>query len=270
MAGRSQRQRPQTGPDFARLPDELVVLEELHKAFGRQQVLRGTSLTVRKGQTYAIIGKSGSGKSVTLKHIVGLQGCDRGRVWLFGEDITALSEDQLRRRRGKVGYLFQDGALLAWMTVAENVALPLIHHERLPREEVRQRVAEKLRLVGLSHAADKMPSELSGGMRKRAGLARALIREPALVLYDEPTSGLDPVMSQQINELILDLQSKLGVTSIVVTHDMKSAYTISDCIGMLYEGRIICEGSPAEMQTSDNPYVRQFIEGRTDGPIALD
>lgn len=264
------RERPRKrrgGGQGASDDDALVRLTDVHKAFDERPVLRGVDLEIPRGGTYCIIGRSGTGKSVTLKHIVGLLRPDRGRVEVFGQDITDASERAIAERRKDIGYLFQDGALLGWMTVAENIGLPLREHERIGRTQIAQRVREKLALVGLEDAGDKLPSELSGGMRKRVGLARALIRDPQLVLYDEPTSGLDPVMANQINELILDMQRQLQVTSIVVTHDMQSAYMVSDRIGMLYEGRLIEEGTPDEIQATDHPVVRQFIEGRTTGPI---
>ncbi len=246
---------------------DAIRLAGVAKRLGTKVVLDGLSLSVPVGKTYAIIGRSGAGKSVTLKHVVGLIVPDKGTVSVLGSDVARLGRADLARHRKRIGYLFQDGALLAWMTVAQNVALPLFEHERLGRKEVARRVAEKLARVGLADAGGKYPSELSGGMRKRAGLARALIREPELVLYDEPTSGLDPVMSSQINELIVDVRDSLGVTSVVVTHDMTSAYRIADRIGMLYEGKLVGEGTPDEIRSTDHPVIRQFIEGRIDGPI---
>ncbi len=247
--------------------DHVVELKGVCKALGGNPILRGVDLSVAAGQTYCIIGRSGTGKSVTLKHIVGLLEADQGKVSVFGHDVSHVSERIFAEERKKIGYLFQSGALINWMNVLDNVALPLREHERLPNKQISQRVAEKLALVGLSGIEQKMPDELSGGMKKRVGLARALIREPQLVLYDEPTSGLDPVMSSQINELILSLQEKLQVTSIVVTHDMASAYAIAGRIGMLYDGKLIEEGTPEQIQATENPVVRQFIEGNVAGPI---
>jgi len=245
----------------------IINLQGVHKALGGNEILRGVDLVVEKGKTYCIIGRSGTGKSVTLKHIVGLMHADAGQVAVFGHDVSHVSEKVFAEERKKIGYLFQSGALINWMNVLDNVALPLREHERLKEKVVHKRVANMLALVGLSGIEQKMPDELSGGMKKRVGLARALIREPQLVLYDEPTSGLDPVMSSQINELIIDLQQKLQVTSLVVTHDMASAYKIADKIGMLYEGRIIEQGTAEQIQATTNPVVRQFIEGLVSGPI---
>lgn len=250
--------------------EEVVRLVGVEKALGGHPVLRGVSFAVDRGQTYCIIGRSGTGKSVTLKHIVGLLDADRGEVRVFGHSMAHASAKQIASARKQMGYLFQSGALINWLSVGENVALPLREHERLAEAEIRRRVVEKLGLVGLDGVGKKMPETLSGGMKKRVGLARALIRDPELILYDEPTSGLDPVMASQINELILDMQAKLGVTSVVVTHDMQSAYRVSNRIGMLHEGRIIEEGTPDQIQGTANPVVRQFIEGNVTGPITAE
>jgi phospholipid/cholesterol/gamma-HCH transport system ATP-binding protein len=215
-----------------------------------------------------IIGRSGSGKSVTLKHIVGLLFPDRGTVRVFGKEMARLSRDELLAIRLKIGYLFQSGALINWLRLEDNVALPLItHRKRLKKREVRERVREKLEMVELGSAASKYPSEISGGMKKRAGLARAIILDPEIILYDEPTSGLDPVMASSINDLVINTRERLGVTQVVVTHDMESAFRIADRIAMLYEGRIVEEGTPEAIRTSTNPIVRQFITGSTSGPI---
>jgi phospholipid/cholesterol/gamma-HCH transport system ATP-binding protein len=247
--------------------DDIVVLEDVHKSLGGREVLRGVDLAIRKGETTVIIGRSGTGKSVTLKNILGLLRPDRGRIWIYGQDVTHLPETAYAEIRKKFGVLFQSGALINWMSVGDNVALPLREHTRLPEEEVQKRVREKLSILELSNDALKMPSEISGGMKKRAGLARAIILDPAIILYDEPTSGLDPVMSNQINDLILRMQSLLGVTSVVVTHDMESAYRIGNRIAMLYEGKIIQVGTREEIQNTPDPVVRQFIHGDTQGPI---
>ncbi|MBI4575158.1 MAG: ATP-binding cassette domain-containing protein [Planctomycetes bacterium] len=225
------------------------------------------TLHIPKGQTTVIIGRSGVGKSVTLKHIVGLLRPDSGKVILDGQDLTSLRPRELKEVRRKCGLLFQSGALINWLTVAENVALPLIEHDHMPKARVEAIVREKLALVDMLHALEKYPSEISGGMKKRAGLARAIVRNPEVILYDEPTSGLDPVMSNQINELVLDMQSKLKVTQLVVTHDMSSAYMIADKIAMVYRGQIIAEGTPEEIRGGADPVVRQFIEGLTSGPL---
>lgn len=250
------------------MPDEAIIrLENLEKTLEGRQILRGLSLEIRRGETMVIIGRSGVGKSVTLKHIVGLMRPDRGRVIIDGVDLSTMRPAEMARFRKKFGLLFQSGALINWLTVGENVALPLIEHERLPPARIRQIVREKLALVDMLHAEHLYPSDISGGMKKRAGLARAIVRDPEVVLYDEPTSGLDPVMSNQINELILDMQRRIQVTSLVVTHDMESAYMIADRIAMLYNGGIVQACTPAEMQASHDLTIRQFIEGDTTGPI---
>lgn len=244
-----------------------IELCDLTKSLGGRTVLDGVSLAIRKGETMCIIGGSGAGKSVTLKHIVGLLKPDRGCVKIDGVDVTHPKNGELEEARKKIGFCFQGSALLNSMSVYDNVALPLREHERLAETEVRRRVQEKLDLVGLGDAGDKMPSEISGGMKKRAGLARAIIRNPETILYDEPTAGLDPVIASTINDLILDMQKKLGVTSILVTHDMSSAFRVSDRIAMLLRGRILKVGSPAEFKASEDPIVRQFIFGESEGPL---
>jgi len=245
----------------------MLVLENVHKSLGGREILRGIHLEMRAGETVVIIGQSGQGKSVTLKNIVGLLRPDKGRIIINGEDVTHFSERQYAEVRKQFGVLFQSGALINWLNIEDNVALPLREHTTLSAPEIMAQVEEKLKLLNLLDARHKMPSEISGGMRKRAGLARAIIWDPKIILYDEPTSGLDPVMSNQINELILRMQRIFGVTSIVVTHDMGSAYMIADRIAMLFQGRIIEIGTKEEIQKSTNPIVRQFIEGRTSGPI---
>lgn len=252
--------------------DEPVVeLIDVHKSFRGLPVLRGVTLEVRSGETLVIIGRSGTGKSVTLRHIVGLTSPDTGIVRVFGREISELSRRELAKVRLRIGFLFQSGALLAWMTVEENVALPLVeHHRELSKDEVRDRVIEKLRLVGLESARDKLPSEISGGMKKRAALARAIVLDPVVILYDEPTSGLDPVISSTIDELINRTKEVLGPAQIVVTHDMESAYAIADRIALLAAGQVIVEGTPEEIRASDDPLVQQFIHGRTTGPLEID
>ena len=244
-----------------------VELCELTKSLGGRPVLDGVSLAVLKGETMCVIGGSGAGKSVTLKHIVGLMKPDRGCVKVDGIDVTHARNGELETARRKIGFCFQGSALLNSMTVYENVALPLREHERPPEAEVKRRVEEKLALVGLDDAGQKFPAEISGGMKKRAGLARAIIRNPEIILYDEPTAGLDPVMASTINDLILDMQKKLGVTSILVTHDMSSAFRVSNRIAMLLKGRIVKVGTPAEFKKSDDPIVKQFIYGESEGPL---
>jgi phospholipid/cholesterol/gamma-HCH transport system ATP-binding protein len=259
-----------TSPEGRTPAPAAVELCDLSKALGGRTVLDGVSLQIRKGETMCIIGGSGAGKSVTLKHIVGLLQPDRGCVKVDGVDITHARNGELEAARRRIGYCFQGSALLNSMTVFENVALPLREHERPPEAELERRVSDKLALVGLADAGRKYPSEISGGMKKRAGLARAIIRNPAIVLYDEPTAGLDPVMASTINDLILDLQKKLDVTSILVTHDMSSAFRVSTRIAMLLKGRIVKVGTPEEFRASDDPVVRQFIYGESEGPLTRD
>jgi phospholipid/cholesterol/gamma-HCH transport system ATP-binding protein len=247
-----------------------VELCSLTKSLGGRPVLYEVSLSIRKGETIAIIGGSGAGKSVTLKHIVGLMKPDGGTVRVGGVDVHQDNHGTLDKVRKKIGFCFQGSALLNSMNVFENVALPLREHENLSEDEIRRRVQEKLNLVKLGDAGEKMPSEVSGGMKKRVGLARAIIRNPEIILYDEPTAGLDPVVGSQINDLILDMQRKLGVTSVLVTHDMSSAFRVSNRIAMLLQGRIVKIGTPAEFRASDDPVVRQFIYGESEGPLTKD
>jgi len=245
----------------------LIELIDVHKTLGGKKVLAGMNLAINRGETYTIIGRSGIGKSVTLKHIVGVMKPDSGRVIVDNIEVQNLSRRQLERFRAKFGYLFQSSALLNSLNVLENVALPLREHTKMSESEIRDRVAQKLALVGLKGTEKIMPSELSGGMRKRVALARAIVMEPEIILYDEPTTGLDPITSDAINELIREMQSRLKVTSVVVTHDMKSAYKISDRIGLLHEGRIIQEGTADDNRQSDDPRVKQFINGEAVGPL---
>lgn len=251
------------------VPEERVIeLRGVRKSFNGQEVLRGIDLEVIARETLVIIGRSGSGKSVSIRQMVGLDTPDAGTVRVFGQDLAKLNTRDLLRLRLRIGYLFQSGALLNWMTVGENVELPLLEHRRRMKEkERRDKVTEKLALVEMQDAAEKYPAEISGGMKKRAALARAVILEPEIVFYDEPTSGLDPVIANTINDLIVETGRKLGTTQVVVTHDMESAYRIGDRIAMLYEGKIIAVGTPDEIRSSDDPIVQQFIAGETTGPI---
>jgi phospholipid/cholesterol/gamma-HCH transport system ATP-binding protein len=244
-----------------------IELCDLSKTLSGRTVLDGVSLAILKGETMSVIGGSGAGKSVTLKHIVGLMKPDRGAVKVDGVDVTNTNHGSLEAARRKIGFCFQGSALLNSLSVFENVALPLREHERIEEEEIRRRVEDKLALVGLAEAGQKLPSEISGGMKKRVGLARAIIRNPEIILYDEPTAGLDPVMGTAINDLILDMQKKLKVTSVLVTHDMSSAFRVSDRIAMLLKGRIVKLGTPAEFRASDDPLVKQFIFGESEGPL---
>lgn len=249
--------------------EHIIKCEGLKKSFGEQTVLDGLDIAIRPDSVSVIIGQSGGGKSVLLKHIIGLLRPDEGRVLVDGEDISTFSERELVPVRKKFGLLFQEGALFDSMTVEQNVAFPLIEHTSLSRSDIRDIVHDKLASVGLSGAERKMPSELSGGMRKRVGLARAVALDPKIVLFDEPTSGLDPVMSAAINDLILRTQSEFGATCVVISHDIQATMAIADQIYMLYEGRIIAKGGPEAIRSSSNPVVQQFIEGRADGPIGL-
>ena len=243
---------------------------DLHKSFGSKPVLRGLTLDLLRGETLCVIGGSGTGKSVTLKHIVGLLRPDRGTVRIDGTDIFQSDNGKLGEIRKKIGFLFQGAALLNSLNVFENVALPLREHEHPTEEEVRRQVMEKLALVNLEDASEKMPDEISGGMKKRVGLARAIIRNPQIMLYDEPTAGLDPIMASTINALVLDLQKKLKVSSLVVTHDMSSVFRIADRIAMLLEGRVHKVGTKEEFRRSDDTKVQKFIYGDSEGPLRRD
>lgn len=240
----------------------MIEMIDVHKAFGRKQVLRGFTLTVEEGATTALVGFSGAGKSVTLKHIVGLLEPDSGVVRVDGQDIPALSREELYEMRRKVGYVFQFAALFDSMTIAENLAMGLIKKGGFSESEIRERISESLALVELEGFEGRYPAELSGGQRKRAGLARAIAFRPKYLLYDEPTSGLDPVTTTVIDRLILKMKEELGVTSLVITHDMGSAYRVSDHIAMLYEGRVIEQGTPEQIQNTRNRIVRGFVEGK--------
>ncbi len=239
----------------------MIEIRDLHKAFDDQPVLRGVSLNIEKGKSHIVIGRSGCGKSVLLKHIIGLLLPDSGDVRVDGVSIPSLSRRELYRVRKKIGMLFQGAALFDSMTVAENISLGVREHRMVDESELPDLVAEKLAMVGLKGIENKFPSELSGGMKKRVGLARALMMEPEYILYDEPTTGLDPVMADAINEMIISVTEQMGVTSIVVTHDMVSAYKIGDMISMLHEGRVRFTGTPEEIRACDDPIVQQFITG---------
>ncbi len=248
----------------------MIELRDIHKSFNDNPVLKGVNLKVDRGESLVVIGGSGSGKSVLLKHIIGLLKPDRGSVLVDSTDFSNLDEGSLNEMRKKFGMLFQSAALFDSMNVWQNVGFGLKRHTRMPESEIREVADRKLRMVGLVGVGNKMPSELSGGMRKRVGLARAIAMEPEILLYDEPTTGLDPIMADAINDLIIKMREELHVTSVTITHDMKSAYKIADTIAMLYNGVIIAEGSPAETQNTADPVVRQFIEGRAEGPIVLE
>ncbi len=238
-----------------------IEFRQVYKTFNRIPVLTGMDLAIRPGETLTIIGGSGSGKSVTLKLIVGLLKPESGQVLIEGDDIVPMAEGQLLRARKKIGMVFQNSALFDSLSVAENIAYPLREHTTMSEREIRERIRETLNLVGLEGVEDNDPADLSGGMRKRVALARAIALVPRIILYDEPTTGLDPTNTEKINELIADTAEKLGVTSVVVTHDMQSAFKVSDRIAFLNTGRIVMAGTPREIEGSDLPLVRQFISG---------
>lgn len=248
----------------------MIEIIDLRKSFGRNHVLRGANLKVEKGESMVVIGGSGSGKSVLIKHIIGTLKPDSGSVLIDGVDIANLSENELYETRKRFGMLFQMSALFDSMKVWENVAFALMRHGKLKEKDAKEIAGEKLRMVGLIGAENLMPSELSGGMKKRVGLARAIAHSPEILLYDEPTTGLDPIMADAINDLIIEMKQKLLVTSVAITHDMRSAYKIADRIAMLYEGRIIATGTPDEIKNTDNATVRQFITGSAVGPIKIE
>ncbi|MDI6845170.1 MAG: ABC transporter ATP-binding protein [Candidatus Saccharicenans sp.] len=244
-----------------------IKITDLHKAFGSKQVLKGLDLEIMSGETLVVIGQSGSGKSVLLKHIIGIMKPDRGRVMVDGQEISSMSDEQLMKLSRKFGMLFQGAALFDSLTVEENVAFGLRRHTTLSEDEIKERVKESLEQVGLRGVEKLFPHELSGGMKKRVGLARAIAYRPEIVLYDEPTTGLDPIRAEAINDLILCLKKQMRVTSVIITHDMNMTYKVADRIAMLYDGRIIETGAPEEIRNTDNPVVQQFINGRTEGPI---
>ncbi|MCX7927678.1 MAG: ABC transporter ATP-binding protein [Candidatus Omnitrophica bacterium] len=249
------------------MEDYIIELRNVYKSFNSQKVLRGCNLKVKRGSTLVVIGRSGCGKSVMLKHIIRLIRPDSGNVFVYGKDIWQLTRKEAQEFHKKINMVFQGGALFDSLTVGENVGFELIEHENMSGDALYERVEEALSLVGLSGIASLMPSELSGGMKKRVALARAICTRPEIILYDEPTTGMDPITADSINELIRGLHDKLKVTSIVVTHDMKSAYKIADRIAMLYQGQIIAEGTPQEIQNTEHPIVYQFINGLSEGPI---
>lgn len=244
-----------------------IACRNVYKRFFLKRVLNGVDLIVNPGETLVIMGQSGCGKSVLLKHLVGLIQPDSGHVYIDGEDITHFRRKKIFEMRMRFGMVFQGAALFDSLSVGENVGLALREHTGMTDEEISESCEKKLRMVGLMGVADKRPSELSGGMKKRVGFARAIAMEPECVLYDEPTTGLDPIMADVINNLIIKLNGELEITSIVVTHDLASAYKIGDRIAMLHGGKIIFAGTPDEVQNTDNEVVRQFIEGSAEGPI---
>jgi phospholipid/cholesterol/gamma-HCH transport system ATP-binding protein len=248
----------------------MIEIRNLYKAFGKQMVINNLSLTVARGETKVVIGRSGVGKTVLLRNIVGLVRPDSGSIKINGEEVTNLNEKEYNRIRKEIGVVFQGGALFDSMNVGENVGFVLNEFMNLDRKTVQGRVRDALGLVGLKDVENMMPSQLSGGMRKRVSLARVLCMEPHIILYDEPTTGVDPITAAAINALIVELRNRLKVTSIVVTHDMNSAYQIADSIAMFYKGQVIADGSPEEIRNSKHPVIQQFIHGVTEGPITED
>jgi phospholipid/cholesterol/gamma-HCH transport system ATP-binding protein len=245
----------------------MIKIIDLHKTFGPNKVLQGLNLEIGRGETMVVIGQSGSGKSVLLKLLMGILKPDKGEIWIDGLEISRLGGEEILRITRKFGMLFQAAALFDSMTVGENVAFGLERHTDHTPDEIRRIVVESLERVGLRGIEDLMPYELSGGMKKRVGLARAIAYRPEIILYDEPSTGLDPIRADAINDLIIQTKQDLCATSVVITHDMTSSYKVADRIAMLYEGRIIQTGTPAEIQASENPVVRQFIHGQAHGPI---
>lgn len=245
----------------------IIEVQGLRKSFGDNEVLRGVDLQVEEGSITVILGASGSGKSVLLKHIIGLLRPDAGRILVGGQDVTRLQGRELAAIRKRFGMVFQTAALFDSMTVGDNVAFPLrVARRGMREEEIRKIVAEKLALVRLEGKEDVMPADLSGGMRKRVALARAVARDPEIILYDEPTTGLDPITVESVNDMILEARDRLGVTSVVISHDIQSSLFIADDLAVLYEGRIVFHGSPEALQRSEHPYVRHFLHPRGSRP----
>jgi phospholipid/cholesterol/gamma-HCH transport system ATP-binding protein len=240
--------------------DVFVEFRDVHKAYGSKQVLRGADLKVYRGEVLVILGGSGTGKSVTLRHMLGLEAPDSGRVLVEDEDITDLPEEELYRVRKKFGMLFQSGALFDSMTVFENIAFPLREHTTMSEEEIVRAVRDRLELVNLPNTERLMPVDLSGGMRKRVGLARSIVLDPKMILYDEPTTGLDPITAARINDMIIELQSKLNVTSVVVTHDIQSAFSVGDRIAFLNKGVFEWIGTMEEARNAEHPIMREFFK----------
>jgi phospholipid/cholesterol/gamma-HCH transport system ATP-binding protein len=247
----------------------VVSVRNLVKNFGSRRILNGISLDIYQGETLVIMGGSGCGKSTFLRHLIGSMRPDSGEVWMFGKNIATATEDELDAIRKQFGMLFQSGALFDSMTVGENIALPLREHTQLDDNVISIIIKMKLELVGLRGFENLMPSQLSGGMKKRVGLARAIVLDPKIIFYDEPTAGLDPVMTGVVDKLTIDFTRKLHLTSVVVTHDMGSVFRIADRIVMLHQGNVLQIGTPDEIRNSKNPIVRQFISGDTEGPISF-
>jgi phospholipid/cholesterol/gamma-HCH transport system ATP-binding protein len=248
----------------------MIEVRNLHKSFGRQQVLRGVNLQVARGEILVVIGRSGGGKSVLLKHLMGLLQPDAGHILIDGVEVTQLRGRALDQLRERFGVVFQGGALFDSLTVLDNVAFPLREKTRLPEEAIRERTLTLLKQVGLTEMGHKYPAEVSGGMKKRVALARALTMEPEIVLFDEPTTGLDPIMVNAIHRLILDLHRRVGFTAILVSHEIPEIFGVADRVAMLHEGVVVEAGTPEAIQASTSPVVRQFITGDPEGPIQPD
>lgn len=242
----------------------MIKIENLKKTFQNKPVLKGVNLKIEDGETTVIIGQSGCGKSVLVKHLMGIIKPDAGRILVDGQDITKLNPKELNKLRMKFGMVFQSSALFDSLNVRENVGFALMEHTQMKEEKIDKRIKECLEMIGLDEIEEKMPAELSGGMKKRVALARAISMSPEIILYDEPTVGIDPIMADSINKLIKKLHDKLGITSVVVTHDMNSAYYIADKIAMLHQGKIVQKGSPSVIKDSDIKVVRRFIEGNSE------
>ncbi|MFH1673962.1 MAG: ABC transporter ATP-binding protein [Pseudomonadota bacterium] len=247
----------------------MIELVDVHKSFQGQKVLDGVNLSIETGKITVIIGRSGGGKSVLLKHIIGLLKPDKGQILVDGVDITRLNDRQLNEVRKLFGMLFQEAALFDSMNVGENVAFPLKEHTRLKQNIISEIVKQKLLQVGLKNVSHKLPSELSGGMRKRVGLARAIALDPKIILFDEPTTGLDPIMADDIDTLLMKTQEQTGATCIVISHDIQGTFKIAHTIAMLYKGKIIEVGTPDKLRSSDNAFVQQFIHGTSQGPVEV-
>ena len=247
----------------------MIRVQDLHKSFGNHHVLKGVDLEVERGRMTVILGVSGCGKSVFLKHVIGLLKPDQGHIYMEGEDITRADEVRMSQILKRFGMLFQNSALFDSMTVEENVAFPLIEHTRLNRSDIRKIVQEKLSLVGLGGIDAKYPAELSGGMRKRLALARALVLDPEIILFDEPTTGLDPIVSDVIEDLIRDTHRKVGFTSITITHSLKTCFKLADRVAMMEDGKIIEYTTPEEFKNSTDPRVEQFLASTSKGPIKV-
>ena len=247
----------------------MIRLIDVHKSFGRQHVLKGVNLEIPDRSIFIVIGGSGTGKSVLLKHLIGLLQPDQGEIWVDDQEISALRGRALNKVRNRFGMLFQGGAMFDSLSVYDNVAFPLREKTRLSEDVIRQKVEERLEQVGLPEVNDKFPSELSGGMLKRAALARALVSDPEILLFDEPTTGLDPIRVNTIHQLIRDLHQLLNFTAVIVSHEIPEVFSLATHIAMLYQGSVLATGTPEEIQTSSDPVIQQFINGRTEGPIEV-